>query len=82
MKSLLDPSFKYYSSAQTDLRRTFARVKREQSKGRSDSNEEANAVQCSEGTETQARHDAAGVLEPSGNNSIRRLPIRERKAGA
>lgn len=29
MKSILDPSFKYTSSAHTDLRKTFARVRRE-----------------------------------------------------
>jgi hypothetical protein len=29
MKSILDPSFKYIPSAQTDIRKTFARVRRE-----------------------------------------------------
>ena len=29
-KSILDPTFRYMSSAQTDLRKTFARVRREQ----------------------------------------------------
>jgi hypothetical protein len=29
MKSILDPSFHYTSSANTDLRKTFARVRRE-----------------------------------------------------
>ena len=29
MKSILDPSFRYTSSAGTDLRKTFARVRRE-----------------------------------------------------
>lgn len=29
MKSILDPSFRYTSSAQTDLRKTFARVRGE-----------------------------------------------------
>ena len=29
MKSILDPSFRYTSSAQTDLKKTFARVRRE-----------------------------------------------------
>ena len=28
--SILDPKFKYHNSADTDLRRTFARVRREQ----------------------------------------------------
>jgi len=32
MKSILDPSFRYTSSANTDLRKTFARVRREQRK--------------------------------------------------
>jgi len=29
MKSILDPSFRYTGSAQTDLKKTFARVRRE-----------------------------------------------------
>ena len=29
MKSILDPSFRYTSSAETDLRKTFARIRRE-----------------------------------------------------
>jgi hypothetical protein len=29
MKSLLDPSFRYVSSLQTDLRKTFERVRKE-----------------------------------------------------
>lgn len=29
MKSLLDPSFRYTNSASTDLRKTFARIRRE-----------------------------------------------------
>lgn len=30
MKSILDTSFRYTPAAQTDLRKTFARIKREQ----------------------------------------------------
>jgi len=30
MKSILDPTFKYYKSCDTDLKRTFDRVRREQ----------------------------------------------------
>ena len=29
MKSLLDPTFRYVPSSQTDIRKTFARVRRE-----------------------------------------------------
>ena len=29
MKSLLDPSFRYVPSSQTDIRKTFARIRRE-----------------------------------------------------
>ena len=29
MKSILDPSFRYTSSVETDLRKTFAKVRRE-----------------------------------------------------
>jgi hypothetical protein len=34
MKSILDPSFNYVPSTSTDLRKTFARVRREQRKQR------------------------------------------------
>ena len=30
MKTILDPSFKYTPSAETDLRKTFERIRREQ----------------------------------------------------
>lgn len=33
-KSILDPAFRYTGSAATDLRRTFARIKREQERER------------------------------------------------
>ena len=32
MKSILDPTFRYVSSESTDLRKTFARIRREQKK--------------------------------------------------
>ena len=32
MKRILDPDFKYVSSANTDIRKTFARVRKEQKK--------------------------------------------------
>jgi hypothetical protein len=32
MKSILDPSFRYRSSVHTDLKKTFARIRREQKK--------------------------------------------------
>jgi len=32
MKSILDPTFRYTSSANTDVRKTFARIRREQKK--------------------------------------------------
>jgi len=32
MKSILDPSFRYTKSIETDLRKTFARIRREQRK--------------------------------------------------
>ena len=32
MKSILDPSFRYTNSVDTDVRKTFARVRREQRK--------------------------------------------------
>ena len=44
MKSILDPTFRYTSSANTDLRKTFARIRREsrkQSQPASQENSEA-----------------------------------------
>jgi hypothetical protein len=35
MKSILDRSFRYVPSGQTDIRKTFARIKREQEKQKS-----------------------------------------------
>ena len=32
MKSILDPSFRYTTSVETDLKKTFARIRREQRK--------------------------------------------------
>jgi hypothetical protein len=32
MKSILDPSFRYTTSVETDLRKTFARIRRERRK--------------------------------------------------
>jgi len=37
MKSLLDPSFRYVKSVDTDLRKTFARIRREQKRSASES---------------------------------------------
>ena len=34
MRSILDPKFKYVPSASTDIRKTFARVRREQATSR------------------------------------------------
>lgn len=34
MKSILDPTFRYTPAAATDLRKTFARIRREQRKAR------------------------------------------------
>ena len=47
MKSLLDPSFSYVPSDRTDLRKTFARIRREQ---RADSR---NAMRGTLGSETK-----------------------------
>ncbi len=34
MKSILDPTFRYTNAASTDIRKTFARIKRERDKER------------------------------------------------
>ena len=43
MKSILDPTFHYVPSAQTDLRKTFSRVRREIAKAKMQSARENNA---------------------------------------
>jgi len=43
MKSILDPTFHYVPSAQTDLRKTFSRVRRELAKAKSQSAREIGA---------------------------------------
>ena len=40
MKSILDPSFRYTPSAGTDLRKTFARIRRELTKQGTPENEQ------------------------------------------
>ena len=37
MKSILDPTFHYVPSAQTDLRKTFSRVRREMARAKAQS---------------------------------------------
>lgn len=44
MKSILDPSFNYTNSANTDLRKTFARIRREQRKQQQREQEERSKV--------------------------------------
>ena len=44
MKSILDPTFRYVSSVDTDLRKTFARVRREMRGG---AGKERNSVEAS-----------------------------------
>lgn len=34
MKSILDPTFRYTNAANTDIRKTFARIRKEQAKVR------------------------------------------------
>ncbi len=44
MKSILDPTFRYTNSANTDVRKTFARIRREQKRReRTDANATAPA---------------------------------------
>ena len=38
MKSILDPSFHYVPSTQTDIRKTFSRVRREMARAKTQSN--------------------------------------------
>lgn len=44
MKSILDPTFRYVPSASTDVRRTFARIRREMQKSGVSSPSKVRAV--------------------------------------
>jgi hypothetical protein len=44
MKSILDPAFRYVPAAQSDIRRTFARIRREQEAERRRREEESKRV--------------------------------------
>jgi hypothetical protein len=44
MKSILDPTFRYVPSGSTDLRKTFARVRREQEKAKAEAEAKAAKV--------------------------------------
>ena len=57
MKSILDPSFRYTTSVNTDLRKTFARIRREQQR-----------LARSEATESAT---VAGVVLPLGQRKVR-----------
>ena len=52
MKSLLDPSFNYVPSIRTDLRKTFARIRREQ---------RASGANAASGALSARAHDAKVV---------------------
>jgi hypothetical protein len=44
MKSILDPTFHYVPSAQTDLRKTFSRVRRELARAKAQATRDAGAM--------------------------------------
>ena len=75
MKSILHPSFRYISSANTDIRKTFARIRRE---GKVQTGRKPDENDSSKGTPVEAPPDARGLLESGRDNSVRRLPIRNR----
>jgi hypothetical protein len=45
MKSILDPTFHYVPSAQTDLRKTFSRVRREIARAKAQSTRDGGGMQ-------------------------------------
>jgi hypothetical protein len=44
MKSILDPSFHYVPSTQTDIRKTFSRIRREMARAKTQPNREQGLV--------------------------------------
>ena len=44
MKSILDPTFHYVPSTQTDIRKTFSRIRREMARAKSQSGREQGLV--------------------------------------
>lgn len=44
MKHILDPSFKYVPASKTDIRKTFARIKREQKLAREQEDQDKAAI--------------------------------------
>jgi hypothetical protein len=44
MKSILDPSFHYVPSTQTDIRKTFSRIRREMARQKTQNNREQGLV--------------------------------------
>lgn len=57
MKSILDRSFRYTPSAETDLRKTFARIRRDQRRGAAEPDAAPNVARLKReiGTETVKR---------------------------
>jgi hypothetical protein len=45
MKSILDPSFRYTNSVETDLKKTFARVRRKQRRTSAEAKTDSSNVQ-------------------------------------
>ena len=58
MKSILDSSFKYTPSSQTDVRKTFARVRLEQQAQIGHEEEHAQILRAAAATKLVVRHPA------------------------
>lgn len=77
MKSILDPKFRYTSSALTDIRKTFARIRRARGihQGREDETQDTCIPVAQEAPAEPSR-----VLDATRRIAERRKPIRERPA--
>lgn len=73
MKSILDPSFRYTPSAGTDLRKTFARIRRKQKTAAQ------VPAQPQSGAPSPAQHPEPAPAAPSVSN-IRQIDTTRRKS--
>ena len=63
MKSILDPTFHYVPSVQTDLKKTFLRIRREMEKAKADKAKAQNRTTVASGPRVISLHPAREVAQ-------------------